>query len=242
MTVTAVGIGVPARDEEGTIGACLAALAAASGRVAVPVHVVVVADGCADATAAEAAAALAGAGRLTGEVLERPPLGVARARALALDAAVAATRAGGHRSATTWLATTDADTVVDPSWLRTHLRWAARGHDAVAGLVGVDWSGHDPDLPGRYLASLSGAGTGLGHGHVHGANLGVRASWWERVGGCGTDLCGEDHELWRRLRRAGARTIGVDDLLVVTSGRTESRVDGGFASYLAALRADPGAA
>ena len=75
----------------------------------------------------------------------------------------------------------------------------------------------------------------MGHGHVHGANLGVRASWWQAVGGCGPAGCGEDRELWDRLAQAGARTIGVDDLAVTTSGRLTSRVQGGFATYLAAL-------
>jgi cellulose synthase/poly-beta-1,6-N-acetylglucosamine synthase-like glycosyltransferase len=226
--VRAVGVGVPARDEEATVGPCLAAIAEAARHVAVPVVVAVVADGCTDATAARAAEALGAAGRVV--VTDR--VGVGRARALALDTALAAT---GHAPDDVWLATTDADTVVSPTWLATQLRWARRGYDGVAGLVGVDWSGSDPTLPGRYVASLSPDGTEVGHGHVHGANLGLRAAWWRAVGGCGPAACGEDHELWTRLARAGARTIGVDDLRVTTSARLVSRVDGGFASYLAAL-------
>lgn len=226
--ITAVGVGIPARDEETTIAACLAGIVEAAGSVDAPVVVVVVADGCTDATAARAATAL-GAG---GTVVATRRRGVGRARALALDTALAAT---GRPAEEVWLATTDADTVVDPSWLTTQLRWARRGYDGVAGLVGVDWSGSDPALPGRYVASLAPDGTGLGHGHVHGANLGLRASWWRAVGGCGPAPCGEDRDLWDRLARAGARTIGVDDLRVVTSGRLASRVEGGFADYLAAL-------
>lgn len=226
--ITAIGVGVPARDEEATIAACLASLAVAARQVRVPVVVVVVADGCTDATAARAADGADGADL----VVATGPSGAGRARALALDTALALTGAPAEH---VWLATTDADTTVSPGWLATQLRWARRGHDAVAGLVGVDWSGSDPDLPGRYVASLSAHGTGPGHGHVHGANLGLRASWWQAVGGCGAAACGEDRELWARLARAGARTIGVDDLLVTTSARLTSRVDGGFASYLAAL-------
>lgn len=79
--------------------------------------------------------------------------------------------------------------------------------------------------------------TGLGHGHVHvhGANLGVRASWRQAVGGGGPGGCGEDRELWDRLAGSGTRTIGVEDLPVTTSVPLESRVAGGFATYLAAL-------
>ncbi|QYG91888.1 glycosyltransferase family 2 protein [Iamia sp. SCSIO 61187] len=229
--VTAVAVGIPARDEETTIEACLVALGRAARRSPVPVSVVVVADGCTDRTAERAHAALRDAG-VTGSVVTTTGLGVGRARALALETALA--HAGGAPEAT-WLATTDADTNVDPTWLHTQLRWARRGYDGVAGLVGVDWSGSDPALPGRYVASLAPGGTGLGHGHVHGANLGVRASWWRAVGGCGPAACGEDRELWDRLARAGARTIGVDDLRVTTSGRLTSRLEGGFASYLSAL-------
>ncbi|HMJ76114.1 MAG TPA: glycosyltransferase [Iamia sp.] len=225
--IRAVGIGVPARDEEATIGACLAAVAVAARHVSVPVVVAVVADGCTDATAARAAAL-----GPAGTVVATPHRGVGRARSLALDTALAAT---GVPADEVWLATTDADTTVSPTWLATQLRWAGRGYDAVTGLVGIDWSGSDPELPGRYVASLAPGGTGTGHGHVHGANLGVRASWWQAVGGCGPAGCGEDRELWDRLARAGARTIGVDDLAVTTSARLSSRVDGGFATYLAAL-------
>jgi glycosyltransferase involved in cell wall biosynthesis len=225
--ITAVGVGIPARDEEETIVDCLAAVTEAARRIPVPVTIVVVADGCTDATAARAAAALGPAG----VVITTPRIGVGPARARALDTALAAT----GRSEATWLATTDADTLVGPSWLATQLRWADRGYDAVAGLVGVDWTGSRPGLADRYHASLTAAGTGLGHGHVHGANLGLRGAWWQAVGGCGAAGCGEDRELWDRLSRAGARTIGVDDLPVTTSGRLTSRVEGGFASYLAAL-------
>jgi glycosyltransferase involved in cell wall biosynthesis len=229
--VAAIGVGIPARDEEATIAACVASIATAARRTPVPVVAVVVADGCTDRTAARARTALADAG-LAGAVLEVDPRGVGRARALALDTALALTGAGAEEA---WLATTDADTRVAPSWLTVHRRWASRGYDGVAGLVGVDWAGSDPTLPGRYVASLAADGTGMGHGHVHGANLGVRGSWWRAVGGCGDAACGEDRELWDRLARAGARTIGVTDLRVTTSARLRSRVEGGFAGYLTAL-------
>jgi glycosyltransferase involved in cell wall biosynthesis len=227
----AIGVGIPARDEEATIAACLASVAAAAARVRAPVTVVVVADGCTDRTAVAAADALASS-PLEGRVVETPGWGAGRARGHALDLALDASGAPPER---TWLATTDADTLVSPTWFGAHLRWAGRGYDAVAGLVGVDWSGSDPALPGRYVASLEPDGTGLGHGHVHGANLGVRGSWWRTVDGCGPAPCGEDRELWDRLARAGARTIGVTDLRVTTSSRLRSRVEGGFATYLAAL-------
>jgi SAM-dependent methyltransferase len=44
-----------------------------------------------------------------------------------------------------WLATTDADTVVPPGWLRRQLSYAGRGWDVVLGTVEVaDWAEHLP--------------------------------------------------------------------------------------------------
>lgn len=230
--MAAIAVGIPARDEAESIGACIGAVAVAASRVDVPVVLVVVADGCVDDTAGRATRALAATPHLAGEVLRTARRGVGAARALALDTALRLSPSSPGR---TWLASTDADTVVAPTWLEAHTRWAARGHDAIAGLVDVDWAGAEPSLRDRYTASLSSGGSGVGHRHVHGANLGLRGTWWRRVGGCGDTGCGEDHELWRRLEARGARTIGVDDLDVTTSGRLRSRVDGGFADYLAAL-------
>lgn len=228
----AIGIGVPARDEADTVAGCIASLDLAAGRIGVPVHLVVVADGCRDTTAEEATAAIGRARTIAGRVLTTEPVGVGRARALALDTVL---RDLAIVPAQAWLATTDADTTVAPTWLLTQQRWAQAGFDAVAGLVEVAWNDHDDRLAGRYRRSIAPSGLGIGHHHVHGANLGLRGSWWMTVGGCGDLTCGEDHELWSRLRRAGARTIGVDDLAVTTSGRLTGRVDGGFASYLSAL-------
>jgi glycosyltransferase involved in cell wall biosynthesis len=54
--VEAVGVVVPAHDEETLLSACLAALRDAASALRLPVHVVVVADACTDQTAAVAGA------------------------------------------------------------------------------------------------------------------------------------------------------------------------------------------
>ena len=73
----------------------------------------------------------------------------------------------------------------------------------------------------------------------HGANLGLLAARWLEVGGCGDGAVAEDQELWRRLRSVGAEVVGVDDLLVTTSGRLSGRAPLGFADYLARLATRP---
>ena len=165
-------------------------------------------------------------------MLETPFRSAGRARGTALEAALDRTRAPVSR---VWLASTDADTTVHPTWLAAHQRWAGSGVDGVAGLVEVDWRGAAPQLPQRYRRSIAADGLGAGHRHVHGANLGLRAAAWREAGGCGEVDVGEDRELWRRLQRLGAEVVGVDDLRVRTSGRLVGRAPDGFAAHLARL-------
>ena len=236
--IVQIVVGIPARDEAATIADAVVSVARAAAHVAVPVHLVVVDDGSEDETATVAAAALAEErGALTGEVLVQRCGTVGAARARALDRGLDAT---GALPASTWLATTDADSTVDRRWLARQLRWAERGIDAVAGLVDVTWAPHQDDLARRYDAAMASHGTGVGHPHVHGANLGLRASWWLRVGGCGDDADGEDHELWRRLREADAVVLGVPDVRVRTSARLTGRVPAGFSGLLRTLLPAPG--
>jgi hypothetical protein len=112
-----VSVVVPARDEAGRVGSCVAALLAQDAAVA---EVVVVDDGSADGTAAEAA----GAGARV-EAAPAPRPGVA---------GKAAACAHGARLATAgpWLAFVDADVVLAPEAL-SRLLAACRETGAVAG-------------------------------------------------------------------------------------------------------------
>lgn len=232
--IRAVAVGVPARDEEHRIGACLGSLVEAAAELDVPVCIGVAADDCSDDTAGVAAHVLeeAATDRLHGVVVVTSHRSAGAARAAAIEAALEGLRAPAE---SVWVATTDADTIVDRTWLSTHLSWARRGLDGVAGLVDVSWEPGSDELPTRYLESIASGGTSRGHGHLHGANLGFLAARWRAVGGCGAAEVGEDHHLWQRLRADGARLLGVDDLLVTTSGRLVGRAPGGFADYLARL-------
>ena len=162
--------------------------------------------------------------------------GPGAARAAAVDAGLASCATPPEA---VWLASTDADCVVDDDWLVTQLAHAAAGRDAVAGVVRLDPSG-----PARLLAEFAatypvGVDT---HRHVHAANLGVRAAAYVDVDGWSRHaVVGEEHNLWRRLRQAGHRVAHPVDVGVTTSARTHSRVIGGFASSLARLekRAPP---
>ena len=192
--VEAAGVVVPAHDEETLLPACLAALRMLPVRCRLPVHVVVVADACTDQTAAVARAAGA---RVIGIHARR----VGAARAAGMRELLRLT-AGSDPSAV-WLATTDADTVVPPDWLRRQLHYANAGWDVVLGTVTVtDWDGHPPHVPVVVRGTLR-LRPGPHHPHVHGANLGIRASAYLAAGGFRPLQTAEDHALLAAATRAG---------------------------------------
>ena len=130
-----------------------------------------------------------------------------------------------------WIAHTDADTVVAPDWLLRQVALADAGTDAVLGTVRVaDWTEH-PAGTARAFAALYGAGEGE-HPHVHGANLGLRASAWLGAGGVPPLGLAEDHGLLAGLLARGARVTRTRTVEVVTSGRRVGRAPGGFADLL----------
>lgn len=115
-------------------------------------------------------------------------------------------RAAHLDPADVWLATTDADTLVPPCWLREQARYANRGWDAVAGTIRIaDWSGHQPGTRSLFRKRY---GRGAGpHSHVHGANLGFGAAAYQRAGGFPDVPTGEDHALVAALTAAGGRVL-----------------------------------
>ncbi len=235
MTAWHVGVVVPAHDEEAWIGRCIAGVQAAIDETGLEpgrVHVAVVADRCRDATAAIARALLAG----TGTVIELTTGGVGAARRAGTGAVLAAF--AGVDPATIWLANTDADTVVPPSWLTDHLRVAETGAAAVAGVVRVDtFHGHPAIVTVRFHEIYGGVHDD--HPHVHGANLGVRADAYLAAGGWPALTSGEDNGLWDAVRATGAPAISTRTVHVVTSSRTITRATGGFGQWLVEL-ADAG--
>jgi glycosyltransferase involved in cell wall biosynthesis len=223
-----VGVIVPAHDEQELLPACLASLRhAARALHGTPVHLVVVADACRDRTAAAA---------------QRGGASVVRIGARNVGAARAAgaykvlRRAAHLDPADIWLATTDADTTVPASWLRQQARYASQGWDAVAGTVRVaDWSGYQPETRAQFREHYdSGPGP---HSHVHGANLGVRASAYLTAGGFPAVPTAEDHGLVAALTAGGSRVLRTRTLSVVTSARRAARAPHGFGHYLAELDA-----
>jgi GT2 family glycosyltransferase len=227
--ISAVGIVVPARDEQSTVSRCVAALLVSLRELPVGVEaaVSVVADRCTDDTARVAHEAFGGwaGGRVVANRAERS-IGEVR------DLGLCAVRPllTGHRASRTWLLSTDADSTVAPGWVRGHLALARQGVHAVAGVA--ELAGAEP--PG-YADVLAGARRPDGHGNVYAANLGVRADAYEAVGGFGAVVSGEDHDLWRRLGEAGWRRKYTAGSAVRTSARRRGRAPGGLADLLSLL-------
>jgi glycosyltransferase involved in cell wall biosynthesis len=213
-----IGIAIPAHNEQALLGACLQAACVAAAHPALggePVQIVVVLDACSDGCAAVASG-------YPVDVLQLDARNVGFARA----AGAAALLARGAR----WLAFTDADSRVAPDWLVAQLGLHA---DAVCGPVSVDdWSAHPPHARDAFYLSYLDSD---GHRHVHGANLGVSARAYQRVGGFPPLTCSEDVALIDLLVAAGARIAWSAAPRVVTSGRRDARVRGGFGDTLAAL-------
>jgi glycosyltransferase involved in cell wall biosynthesis len=240
--IEAVGVVVPAHDEEELLPACLAALCQAvatvtAERPGLRVRIVVAADACTDDTAAVARRA----GALV-VPLNFKNVGTARASGLNELLRPGAAAWGGRPPAPErlWLATTDADSMVPARWLADQLQLAAAGWEAVVGTVAVgDWTGH-ADRTVREFTRRYGSWQDW-HPHVHGANLGFTARAYAAVGGFPALRTGEDRALVGALQACGYRVLRSAAAPVATSSRVRYRAPAGFGHDLATLNDGPGA-
>ena len=214
-----IGVVVPVHDEEAHLDTCLSAIRVAARHPDLQgetVAIVAALDACTDGSEGIAA-------RHSVDIVRVAAQCVGLARAAGAERAL-------HRGAR-WLAFTDADSVVADDWLAMQL---AAGADAVCGTVEVaDWSLHPLHVRERYGRNYSDA---EGHDHVHGANLGVSAEAYRRVGGFRALGLHEDVQLVSSLVAAGCRVARTARARVITSARLRNRIPaGGFAGHLAAL-------
>jgi glycosyltransferase involved in cell wall biosynthesis len=212
-----IGVVVPAHNEALLLPACIAGLRAAASRVAslgITVELLVVLDACTD----ESELAAAPVDTLAVQVRN---VGLARREGFS---ELLNRRPAGVTDCQTWLATTDADTIVSAEWLLRMLAHAAAGQTVVAGTVQViDWTGHSEHTRSSWQSSYEDHD---GHHHVHGANLGLRGDAYRLVGGMPAVALSEDVALVQALEAAGEHVYRAGDLPVVTSARREGRAAG----------------
>ena len=224
----AVGIVIPARNEQDNIALCVRSVVGAAETCGLisAYWIVVIADSCSDLTVVRAIEALG----MRGEVIACAAASAGAARRIGARAALK--RFAYARPSDVWLANTDADSEVPVDWLEHHLSYASLGMAAVAGMVRVA----SVMYRGRELAAKAMADYGArpdgSHAHVHGANLGVRADAYLDVGGWSDAALAEDHCLWNRVSRRGWPVVSSARTRVRTSGRLAGRARGGFADTL----------
>ncbi len=222
--IECIGVVIPAHDEEELLGACLASVDAAAAAVAdrCRVEVVVVLDDCTDASA---------------RIAQRYGADVASvsARSVGVARRAGVARLDARERGSLWIANTDADSVVPRDWLAHHLRLADAGADIVLGPVRPDFAGLTAAHVDRWRAEHP---PGVATGNTFGANLGVRASVYDGVGGFDRVSEHEDVRLVDRARRRGASVVATADGVVVTSARLQGRTPGGYAGYLRRVAAE----
>lgn len=231
--IRAVHVVIPARDEEALLPRCLTSVERArrvlrACRPDLLIDVTVVLDGCVDASADVVEAA-----RVGSLVVDHGRVGAARHAGV--TRAIAAASASGVAGGELWIACTDADSVVPPHWLLAQVGLAGT-RDLVVGTVepiGIT----DTVVLERWRERHELA---EGHAHVHGANLGFRASTYLEVGGFAPTPLHEDVDLVRRIRAHTTRWVATDSLRVASSARRHGRTPGGFAGFLAKLADEVG--
>jgi glucosyl-3-phosphoglycerate synthase len=222
-------IAIPARDEEALIGRCLRAIAAQRGVARDAYSVVLVLDGCTDATRERA---LQAAGDLRLHVVESPALGVGAARRLGMEIACERLLAAGAPDGL--VVTTDADSEVEPGWLAELLEAAAGGARAIGGDVEVE--GLDDGVARRRQARLAARLRGLpgaAHPHFSGASIAVTAETYRHVGGLEPRAALEDEAFARALASARIPIARIAGARVRTSPRPAGRAFRGLARDLA---------
>lgn len=236
-----VAVVIPVHNEQQLLPGALAAVRAAADvlqehRPAIDVTVLAALDSCTDASMAVAARVAAVDSRIS--LLQVSFRNVGGSRRAGIHTALQADSGGGlpYASPQLWLANTDADSRVPENWLLRQVELADCGADAVLGTVEPDPETTDGDLLRRWHIRHR---LGEGHPHVHGANLGVRASAYVLAGGFPRLRSHEDRALAERLRKHGATVWSTDTIRVRTSGRTDARAPHGFGGYLLALAREP---
>jgi len=219
-----IAIVIPAHNEALTISKCLASVQSAIEQLpsTITATVLVVLDSCSDDT-------LALVKRAGVDYLCCDYQCVGQVRDLGIRYAIT--------SGATWIACTDADSLVTADWLTqqiAHIK--AQPTAMICGVVSVDdWSHLTPQTRKEYIAHYQDR---MGHRHIHGANLSFSSEAYLAVGGFAALPCHEDVDLVKKFENQGYAITWSNRVRVITSSRLQARATEGFAAFLAHLEAN----
>ena len=224
MSNIKIGIVIPAHNEATSIATCLAALQSAISQLppSISVYPLVVLDSCTDDT--QSIVKAVGVDYLCCDYQC-----VGQVRDIGIRHAIA--------KGATWLACTDADTVVPVDWLVQQVKQLTRQPtDMICGVVDIDsWDHLTPQTREDYIAHYQDK---MGHRHIHGANLSFSSEAYLAVGGFAPLPCHEDVDLVKRFEIHGYDITWSNRVRVTTSSRLQARTAEGFAAFLTNLEKD----
>lgn len=216
-----IAIVIPAHNEAMVISDCLASIKTAIAQLpaSITAHPLVMLDSCTDDTASIVKSAGV-------EYLCCEYRCVGQARDLGIRHAIT--------MGASWIACTDADSVVTPDWLVQQVAHTAhQPTDMICGVVSVDsWAHLTAQTREDYITHYQDK---MGHRHVHGANLSFSAEAYVNVGGFGPLTCHEDVDLVKKFESYGYAITWSNRVRVVTSSRLQARASEGFAAFLTKL-------
>ncbi len=231
-----IGIVIPAHNEAMTITKCLASVQAAIEQLpsTITATMLVVLDSCRDDTLELVKSVQVESAQAKNTKIENADVNylccdyqcVGQVRDLGIRHAIA--------SGATWLACTDADSVVTPDWLIQQIAHIKdQPTDMICGVVSVDsWAHLTPQTRKDYIAHYQDK---MGHRHIHGANLSFSAESYLAVGGFAPLPCHDDVDLVKRFEcKFYAISLSIR-IRFITSSRLQARAPEGFAAYLAIL-------
>lgn len=213
-----IGIVIPAHNEEMTIAKCLASVQRAIRQLPLTItaYPLVVLDSCTDDTLQLVNAAGVSYLRCDYQC-------VGQVRDMGIRHAIA--------NGATWLACTDADSVVSLDWLLQQIKHIThQPTDMICGVVSIDtWAHLTPQTRNAYMAHYQDM---MGHKHIHGANLSFSSKAYLAVGGFAPLSCHEDVDLVKKFERHHYVITWSNRVRVLTSSRLQARATEGFAAFL----------
>jgi glycosyltransferase involved in cell wall biosynthesis len=227
---------LPAPDPRLRAVVVVLALAGQSGLDPAAFEVILVLDGCTDATEAVARRVGGEVPRLVLHVRPGPGRGVGAARKLGMDLACQRLLSVGRPDGV--VASTDADSAVAADWLRVQVDAVAAGARAIGGRIELfedDAAALAPGVRARRGARAAIRAARLedaAHWQFSGASMALAAATYDEIGGLDPVAALEDEALERSLRRHGVRIERRLDVRVATSGRLRGRAVRGLARDL----------